>query len=161
MTHWETLRQHAEDLGFKSQRWPLLWIKTHSCLNQAAQYNFTKNFEVALVLRKGLGTLIKPQASSYWLGTNTAERNLFHGHPFVKPTELWQWLAGAVALQGQIIGDPFSGVGSAPRSFLLKGYDIRTVELDEIHHSQQINVLSSVYTALIKASNPNAQISFS
>jgi len=143
--HWNHLRLLAEDIGFKSQRWPLVWIKAHSCMNQAASYNFTKNIEVALVLRKGVATLTEPQSTCYHMASSDPERRLFSGHPFVKPTSLWQWIAQAVALKNQTICDPFSGVGSMSRALLHDGYNICNCEIDSTHYNQQFNMICEFY----------------
>lgn len=145
MVHWEELRQLAESIGFKTSRWALIWIKTHACINQAASYNFTKNYEVALVMRKSEARLVKQQASSWWTGTNEPERKQYAGHPFVKPKGLWQWLAKAVALEGQTIGDPFAGVGSGPCSLIDGGFNILASEVDENHYNQLVTNVSDAY----------------
>lgn len=133
--------------GFKVQRWPLIWAKTHPCLNQAAQYNFTKTYEIALVARKGNATLITPQSSSIWQGSGASEKDLF-GHPFAKPTNLWKWLFGAVAIRGQRILDPFAGSGSSTVSAIQVGLAPIAIELNEAHYNRLVHNVTQVYRAM-------------
>ena len=145
--HWEKLRDHAYRAGFKVQRWPLTWHKTHTCKNQSAQHNFTKNTEIAMVLRKGNATLAVPQASAVWAGTNEVERQML-GHPFVKPIKLWQWIFNAVAIKGQRIYDPFAGVGSCPLAAIEAGYTPIASEMDEVHFNRLVVNVANAYKSL-------------
>jgi DNA modification methylase len=149
MVHWNDLRLMADSIGFKTQRWPFVWCKTHSCMNQAADYNFTKNIEVALVARKGAATLISAQPSSYMQASSLPTKNRLHGHPFVKPLELWQHLANAVAIEGEVILDPFSGVGSMPIAMVEGGFDFVSCEISEDYHTQQLSNLQTLYKNIL------------
>jgi DNA modification methylase len=132
--------------GFKVQRWPFVWIKTHTCANQAVDFNFTKNYETAIVMRKGSATLLKPQSSSYFMASSLPTKKLLNGHPFVKPLDLWQHLAKAVAIEGETIGDPFSGIGSMPRALRDIGYKTITCEINEDFYNQQVLMLRQFYS---------------
>jgi ParB family chromosome partitioning protein len=145
--HWEKLRDIAKQVGFKIQRWPLIWHKTHTCKNQAAQYNWTKNYEHAMVLRKGNATLITPQGSSVWAGTNETERAML-GHPFVKPFKLWQWLFNAVAIKGQRLFDPYAGVGSMSIAAVESGFTPIAAEIDEVHYNRLVVNVANAYKSL-------------
>lgn len=145
MMHWRTLYDLATAVGFKCQRWPFVWCKTHVCMNQAADFNFTKNIEVALIARKGSATLVSPQGSSYIQASSLPTKKLLSGHPFVKPLELWQHLARAIAIEGETICDPFSGVGSMPRAVAELGYKFITCEVNEQCHTQQMDMLMNFY----------------
>jgi len=154
LDHHEKLQTWATQAGFSVQRWPLVWLKTHSCLNQAAGFNFTKNYEVAMVLRKPEARLLTPQSTSAWIGGNDDIKQLL-GHPFAKPLKLWSWISAAIAMKGQTIYDPFAGVGSSTLSLVSDGYRPLTSELSEdLFHRQVINV-SGLYKQLI----PNCQFS--
>jgi hypothetical protein len=148
--HHAKVWEAAKRVGFKVQRWPLIWIKTHTCRNSAAQYNFTKNFEEAVVLRKGNASLQKTQASSYWLGSNTEVKRQLGGHPFVKPFELWQWVADAIVRQGGTICDPFSGVGSSTIGLLARGYHVLAGEKVDTHYHHQLSNVEQFYLKVLK-----------
>jgi DNA modification methylase len=150
--HWEKLRDIAYETGFKVQRWPLIWQKTHTCKNEAAHFNFTKNSEIAMVCRKGVATLITPQGSSFWSGSNEAEKAML-GHPFVKPFKLWEWILSAVASKGQRILDPYAGVGSFGIAAVNAGYLPISIEVDEIHYNRLVVNVANAYKAL----HPNVQ----
>jgi len=143
---WQTLYDHAVRIGFKVQRWPFVWVKTTSCMNQRAEYNFTKATEIAMIMRKDGGRLVSAQQTNYWMGGNTPEDKAAGvNHPFIKPKELWQHLLKAVALPGSTIAEPFSGVGSGTRAMLLAGYMPVTCEVDPAHYAQQVNNVAKVY----------------
>lgn len=145
-THWARLHSFAEEVGFKAQRWPFIWCKLHACMNQSPDFNFTKNFEFALIARKGAATLIKPQASSYMQASVLPTKKVMPAHPFVKPFELWQHLAKAIAIEGETIGDPFSGVGSMPRAVAEIGYKYVTCEINEDLYNAQIMEMRKFYS---------------
>jgi len=145
LAHHNRLYDLAVEAGFKVQRWPLIWIKTHACINQGAAYNFTKNFEVAMVCRMPGATLLSPQSSSFWMGGNDDTRTLL-GHPFVKPLKLWSWIMNAIALKGQTIYDPFAGVGSSTLAAINEGFKPLTSEINEDHYNRQVLNVSNLYT---------------
>src|SRR5206468_3566433 len=112
----EYLQATAEKIGWKVQRWPLVAHKTSACQNNAAQYNFTKNYESIMVLRRDEKTVLrKQQPGSVWTGDFAAERALYN-NPFAKPFLLWKWLFDAIAFAGQSFLDPFCGEMSSCRA---------------------------------------------
>lgn len=137
-TMWEFIFNQATAAGFKPQKWPYHWIKTHRCKNQAAQYNFTKAVEHAIILRKGNATLVSPQGTNYFIGGNEDAVAEF-GHPFAKPKGLWKALATAVAVKSSIILDPFAGSFSGPLAFAEAGFYPRGIELKEEHFNKGIH----------------------
>lgn len=145
LAHHNRLYDLAIAAGFKVQRWPLVWIKTHNCINQGAAYNFTKNYEVAMVCRMPGATLLSPQSSSFWMGGNDDTRTLL-GHPFVKPLKLWSWIMNAVAMKGQTIYDPFAGVGSSTLAAINEGFKPLTSEINEDHYNRQVLHVSQLYS---------------
>ena len=147
LSQWQRNYDICIAAGFKVQRWPLVWHKTSACQNMAAQYNFTKNFEVAIVCRKGNATLLRPQASSVWSGGNDAETRLL-GHPFAKPAALWEWVLNATCLRGAVILDPFVGSGSSVMPMIRMGLRPVGIESNETHfHTLNVN-LQNFYRSL-------------
>lgn len=149
---WNRTYQLCLDAGFKVQRWPLTWHKTSSCMNQSAQYNFTKNTEVAIVCRKGNATLATHQKSSVWTGGSDAETKLY-GHPFAKPAGLWEFLYNAVCLRGCDILDPFAGSCSSGVPAIKLGMRWHGIECSEKHFNTGIANLMNAYKSL----DPNCQ----
>lgn len=147
---WQYMYDLAIAAGWKVQRWPLTWHKTHQCMNQTAQYNFTKNTEIAMVCRKGNAILLSPQSTSLYSVSNDAETRLL-GHPFVKPVKLWHWLFQAVATRGSIVLDPFAGVGSSTIAAIQYGLKPLAVELNEEHFNRQIINVQNQYLSLNKS----------
>jgi DNA modification methylase len=150
---WQYLYDLAIKAGFKVQRWPITWVKMHQCMNQQAQYNFTKNTEIAIVMRKPGATLMKPSSNCSVMAANsTAAKKL--GHPFVKPFEVWEYLARHIALSGQTIYEPCAGVGSGVLSFLQLGYKVIATEIDEKHYNQLVVNVADHFNSIY----PNCKI---
>ena len=148
ISQWEYLLTLANEFSLTAQRWPLVWHKTHQCQNMAATYNFTKNFEIALVLRKGNATLLTPQSSSIWQGSFGLNEKESYGHPFAKPAKLWQWLYGATAQRGQSVLDCFAGSGSSTVAAIGVGLRPISVELNDIHYNRAVVNVTAAYRAL-------------
>lgn len=147
MSVWQDNYQHLTNAGFKVQRWPLTWHKTSTCQNMAAQYNFTKNTEIAIVARKGNATLLRPQASSVWTGGNDAETRLL-GHPFAKPAGLWEWILNATCQRGALVLDPFVGSGSSALPAIRLGLRPMGIESNEAHFNTLNVNLQNFYKSL-------------
>lgn len=145
--HWERTYAMCVAAGFKVQRWPLIWHKTSVCQNMAAQYNFTKNFEIAIVCRKGNATLLRPQQSSVWSGGNDAEAKAL-GHPFAKPFGLWEWVYNATCLRGASVLDPFVGRGSSVIPAIRLGLRPTGVETNEAHYNALQSNMMNFYKSL-------------
>lgn len=146
---WQKTYDRVLAAGFKAQRWPLIWHKTHRCMNQMALYNFTKDYEIAIVCRKGNATLLSPQASSIYMGA-TDEGTRALQHPFAKPPKLWQWLFSAVAHKGQLVLDPFAGVGSSTLAAIEHGLQPLAIEINEKYHAACVVNVSEHYRRTLK-----------
>lgn len=149
INHFQTLKTWAEGAGFKSQSWPLVWHKEHPCRNQAPTFNFTKNYELALVLRKGLATLQKPQTTSVITCDGSVERKLYD-NPFAKPFEMWRFFLEAVASKGQTILDPCMGEGSCLRACVNLGLIPYGIELEEHHYNRALENIKNTYSTLLQ-----------
>lgn len=137
LDHHEKIQSWAKDVGFQVQRWPLIWQKLHRCMNNAATKNFTKDYEVAMVLRKGKIGLYKPQSTSIIAADNSAERKLYD-NPFAKPSKIWHFIYEAIAFKGQVVFDPFMGQGSATRAAIDLGLTPMGIEIDENHFNRAV-----------------------
>src|SRR4030095_9695251 len=86
----EYLQSTAETIGWKVQRWALIAHKNLACRNSTAQYNFTKTYETAMVLRRDEQTVLRKQQSDSVRDFDfSAERRLYNNQ-FAKPFELWK-----------------------------------------------------------------------
>jgi DNA modification methylase len=147
----EYLQSTAELIGWKIQRWPLIAHKTSACQNNAAQYNFTKNYESIMVLRRDEKTVLrKQQPGSVWTGDFAAERALDH-NPFAKPFLLWKWLFDAVAFAGQSFLDPYCGEMSSCRAGVNCGLKPFGIEINEKHFNRGLENMKAVYALLYKS----------
>lgn len=118
LDHHEKIAKWATDIGWKVQRWPLVWCKTSTCRNSAAQYNITKSTEVCYFMRRSSNSVIKcKQSRNYIEAGSVATAH----HPFVKPFELWDYLLDTVSSPNQSILDPFAGEGSSLAAAFKKG----------------------------------------
>jgi hypothetical protein len=143
---WTYITKHAESLGFRVQRWPLVWVKTSPCLNQMAYKNWTKATEFAVVLSKGNAHLTKPQATNYWSGPRATTTS----NKFAKPRGLWQWIFSAICTRGETILDPFAGEGSSTLAAIDFGLRPFAVESNEGHYNELTNNVRALYTDLTK-----------
>ena len=148
-TMWLNLCNTCTSVGFRVQRWPLVWVKTSSCSNQSASTNFTKNIEFAVVARKGNATLISQQPSCVYTGGNDMETRLL-GHPFAKPEGLWNWLYKAITQRGQTVLDPFVGVGSSTIPAIKFGLNPIGIECNETHYGRLLVNIQQVYRTIDK-----------
>lgn len=117
----------------RAQRWPLIWVKTSQCQNGAANYNFTKATECAIVFAGPKAVLAKPAPTNYWSGPGD-KTDHSPTNPFWKPLALHRWILSHIAMAGTCICDPFAGSGSIPLAALGLGYDIIAVEKDQKHY---------------------------
>jgi ParB family chromosome partitioning protein len=135
MDHWNLLSQYATSIGFAVQRWPLTWIKTHVCANNAAQYNTTKTTEIAMLCRKPGTVLAKHTGASHIIASHDDYKDQMQ-HPFVKPFDVWSFIIDAVSIPGQLILEPFAGEGSGVLSILRKDRHVIACELDTKHYNR-------------------------
>jgi ParB family chromosome partitioning protein len=139
----------AKAVGFSVQRWPFVWVKTDRCQNMAAQVNFTKSCEYAMVLRKGTPVLAKVQTDGH-LACGNLDKVLYGNHPFAKPHELWRRLIEAVSLQGQVILDPFAGRGSAIQTIINLQRKPVGIESNETHFNYMVNSVRRFYSLILR-----------
>lgn len=153
LDHWNLLQTEAKRIGWKVQDWPLIWVKTHNCQNQGPQYNYTKTYECAMVLRKDSETVLrKPRPNAVWSGDGSAERKLYN-NKFAKPFLLWKELIfDNIAFPGQTIYDPFGGEFSSCRAAVNCGLIPYASEIEEHHFVRGVENMKSVY-ALLHSSN--------
>lgn len=142
--HWNLMRHLAEKVGFRVQRWPLVWVKTSPCLNQMASKNWTKATEFAMVLSKENATLVKPQTTNWWAGPRADTTS----NPFAKPKALWQWILSGFALQGDVIVDPFMGECSSLCAAVDFGCRVIGMEINEQHYNSGVLNVRSLYETL-------------
>jgi site-specific DNA-methyltransferase (adenine-specific) len=153
LDHHEKLVDLGKKVGFKVQRWPLVWCKTTPCSNSAAQYNFTKSTEVCLVLRKSAsGILAQKQPNNFILEPNTKDAR----HPFAKPFKVWERLVLALSLEGQTILDPFAGSGSSTYAALASNRLALGIEVDERHIYEAVELLGEKLNRSLGTSSSNA-----
>ncbi len=149
LDHHEKLQSIAKRVGFKVQRWPIIWHKLHPCKNASPRTNFTKNYECAMVLRKTIhSALVEPQTTSIFSADGQADRKLYD-NPFSKPLAAWKFILGATSYQGQTIYDPYAGQMSCARACINMGRIPMGCEIDPDHYNKGIVQL----TKLIKEIN--------
>jgi DNA modification methylase len=143
LDHHEKLQALGKAIGFKVQRWPIVWHKLHPCLNNAPRVNFTKNVEFAMVMRKGAACLVEPQTSSVFGADGSADRKLYD-NPFAKPLAAWKFILNAIAYKGQSIFDPYAGQMSCGRACVNMGLIPMGIEIDENHYNRGIVQLTGL-----------------
>lgn len=144
VVHQEKLLTWTESIGFRTQRWPVIWHKTDYRGNAAPQHNFCKNIEYAMVCRKPSATLAEVQMSSV-ISLPSGNTTKEFGHPFAKPPELWKKLYKAAATPGQKTLDPFMGAASSVAAALDLDLIPYGGELQERHyHTAVLNIQKRV-----------------
>jgi site-specific DNA-methyltransferase (adenine-specific) len=140
LDHHEKLIELGKAIGFKVQRWPIVWCKTTPCLNTMARYNWTKSTEVCMVMRKSASSILSvKQSNNFILEPNTKDAR----HPFAKPFAVWERLIHALTLEGQTILDPFAGSGSALYAAIKTNRLALGCEVSDLHISEAIEHLSN------------------
>jgi site-specific DNA-methyltransferase (adenine-specific)/modification methylase len=147
---WTILYNCAIQAGFKVQRWPIVWLKSHRCLNQSGNQNFTKTTEIAMVCRKGNATMIIPGENAHIIAMHDEYKQEL-GHPFVKPFAVWEHLIKAVTMEGQTILEPFAGRGSNIISLIRLKRNFIGCEKDSAHYNALIENVKRHYLKF----NPN------
>lgn len=150
---WQLLYDLSTAAGFKVQRWPIVWDKTHACMNNAAAFNFTKSIELCLIARKGTATLVQPAPRCMVHASSTFDQKRLGSHPFIKPGVVWEFLLRHVSIQGQTIFDPFAGVGSGVLTALTMGRKVLATEISEHHYNQLVENVKQHYLTI----NSNTQ----
>ena len=141
---WQFMYDCAIMAGFAVQRWPITWVKTSSCMNQCAQFNTTKDTEIAIVCRKKGSTLVaNPQTSVITAGRDQLCTDV--GHPFAKPRDVWKFLVNMVSIEGQHILEPFMGRGSGVISMLGMNRTVTGVELDQAHYNAALENIKTLH----------------
>lgn len=144
---WKYMADLAILSGFKVQRWPITWVKSHPCMNQSANTNFTKTTEIALVCRKGVATLSRANIPCHIEASHDDLKDKL-GHPFVKPFAVWEHLINAVTIKGQLILEPFVGRGSAFISATILERRMIGCELDDAHYNALLENVKQHYLSI-------------
>jgi len=151
LDHHEKLQTWAKEIGWKVQRWPYIAAKSSACQNNAAQYNTTKNYEVAMFLRRDEKTVLRKQGQpSVKTYDFAAERKLYN-NPFAKPFELWKDIYDLIAFPGQSVLDPFCGEMSAGRAAAMCGLLPHGVEISEQHYNRGLENMRKAYAVIHKS----------
>lgn len=145
LEHWEKLRDFSTSVGWRVQRWPIIWRVTDRRSNAAPSHNFCKNFEPAMVCRKPGAILNEAQMSSIFEhpGTNAVKQ---FAHPFAKPAQVWRWIYRAITVKGQKVYDPFLGSGSGACAAIEHGLQPLGTELSHDHYNNALFNIQMAYT---------------
>lgn len=148
---WNFLYINAVKAGFAVQRWPLTWVKTHTCMNAAANYNYTKTTEIAMVCRKGNAMLSEKSQVSHLVAPHDEFKDEMR-HPFVKPFKFWQFMIRHTSRINDLVLEPFCGHGSGVISLLRMERNVIGCELNTEHYNALMENLRRYYKTL----NPNS-----
>ena len=120
-------------------------------MNQAAQCNFTKTTEIAMVCRKGTATLAEKAGECHIIAPHDDFKEELGGHPFVKPFAVWEYLIDHISYENQVIYEPFAGRGSGVLSMLRKKRIVYCSELNQEHFNCLVDNVKQHYLKI----NPN------
>lgn len=141
-----TLMRFARESGFLVQEWPLVWVKNNA-QNRQAFKQYTKNYEFAIVLRRESATLRKsapPAVITHPPGI-ISQRSALGNHPFLKPFALWFDLLANHCSRGDVVLDPFAGLGSSLQAFIAFGAEPIAIELNPHHYNSLLHNAQTFY----------------
>lgn len=147
--HQEKLATWGREVGFSVLDWNLLWLKPHSCKNQAPHINPTKSYEPVMVMKKGSPRLAKPMTLCHMTVDGMPDKKL-QSNPFAKPLEFVNtMMLDPVFFPGMTVLDPFAGGGSIVRAAILKGCKIIACEIDEARFPELQNRVKDTYKNML------------
>lgn len=152
LQHHEKLRDWGIAAGFNVQDWPLLWLKPHSCKNNAPQCNWTKSFEPVMVMKKG-SPVLHTKMTKCHLEVDGMPDKKQQSNPFAKPLEfLSQVIFKPLGLQpGAICLDPFAGEGSILSAAVLHGLQPIGLELDVYRFPALVSRMQRLYKNVLNS----------
>lgn len=121
--HFTTHLRHAEALGFRVLRWPLI-AKKPIAKNGAAAFNPTKDYETLFVVAKTNAVLATRRPTSFVPWTWREREQERYVHPFKKPFSAHEFVLRTFWSPGARIHDPFCGEGSSVLAGRELGYDM-------------------------------------
>jgi DNA modification methylase/ParB-like chromosome segregation protein Spo0J len=147
--HQEKLATWGREVGFNVLDWNLLWLKPHSCKNNAPHQNPTKSYEPVMVMKKGKPVLAKPMTKCHLEVDGMPDKRL-QANPFAKPLEfIDKMILDPILIPGMTILDPFAGEGSILRACILRGCKIIGCELDEQRFPALVNRVKETYKNML------------
>jgi len=147
--HQEKLATWGREVGFKVLDWNLLWLKPHSCKNNAPHQNHTKSYEPVMVMKKGSPVLAKPMTKCHMEVDGMPDKRM-QSNPFAKPLEfIDKMILDPILIPGMTILDPFAGEGSILRACIYRGCKILGCELDEQRFPALVNRIKETYKNML------------
>jgi len=147
--HQEKLATWGREVGFNVLDWNLLWLKPHSCKNNAPHINPTKSYEPVMVMKKGSPRLAKPMTKCHLEVDGMPDKKL-QSNPFAKPLDfINQMILDPIHFPGMTILDPFAGGGSILRACILRGCKIIGCEIDDKRFPELENRVKDTYKAML------------
>lgn len=147
--HQEKLATWGREVGFSVLDWNILWLKPHSCKNNAPHQNPTKSYEPVMVMKKGSPRLAKPMTLCHMTVDGMPDKRL-QSNPFAKPLEFVdKMLLEPVFFPGMTVLDPFAGGGSIIRAAILKGCKFIACEIDTQRFPELQNRVMDTYKSVL------------
>lgn len=147
--HQEKLATWGREVGFSVLDWNLLWLKPHSCKNNAPHINPTKSYEPVMVMKKGSPRLAKAMTKCHMECDNSADKRL-QSNPFAKPLDfINQMILDPIHFPGMTILDPFAGAGSIVRACILRGCKIIACDIDKDRFPELENRVKDTYKVML------------
>lgn len=152
LQHHEKLRDWGIETGFNVQDWPLLWLKPHSCKNNAPQCNWTKSFEPVMIMKKGSPVLHTKMTKCHFEVDGMPDKKQ-QSNPFAKPLEfLSQMIFKPLGLPpGAICLDPFAGEGSILSAAVLHRLQPIGLELDTQRFPALVSRMQRLYKNVLNS----------
>lgn len=135
------LQTEAEKAGFVFQNL-IVWDKGNTLPNKY----YLNSYELILMLRKGKAKNINNLGTKNILRVPNIIRN--KKHPTEKPVELMQILVENSSKEGEVVLDPFMGVGGVGVACMKSGRDFIGIEIDKKYFGIAIDQIVPVMRSL-------------
>lgn len=147
--HQEKLATWGREVGFSVLDWNLIWLKPHSCKNNAPHQNFTKSYEPVMVMKKGSPHLARPMVKCHMEVDGMPDKRI-QSNPFAKPQEFIKtMMIEPIHFPGMTILDPFAGEGSILRTAALMNCKPIGCEIDTDRFPRLVQQMKTVYKNLL------------
>ena len=148
LDHHEKLQLLAKRVGFRVQRWPLIWKKPICFPTPRPSTTSPKTWSTLWYAGNQRRHLCPPRTSCVFeCGSANTVKTL--GHPFAKPLDLWRWIYNAITIEGQIVCDPFVGCGSSAVAAIRQGLRPIGCEINVDWYNLLLINLQAEYTKLV------------
>ncbi len=136
---WFVYHRILPKMGFRMQKWPLIWIKENTLTHGTRSWEYQRDFELVLLAVKGTPSLANSMLSAVSSCPIVAPSKRIHQNE--KPTAVINRYIEHSTFEGSIILDPFAGSGVVGVAAKALGRRYVLIERDGAAHSNIVERL--------------------